>query len=180
MAIKIFFACVTVFFFIGLVNFVKVSAQSANTEQLTQIRANCLSIKNTLGQIHSSDALLRVNMGQRYELVSTKLMDRFNSRVISNSLKIGGLAVASDDYKSKLDTFRLDYINYEESLAAAIRIDCHSDPSGFYDILTKARYNRGLVYADIKNLNQQIDQYRLQFSDFEKNINQQRVGNDGK
>ena len=154
----------------GLVSLVNVSAQSATPQQLQQISNNCISLKSTINQLHASDALLRVNMGQLYELVSTKLMDRFNSRVSSNNLKTDKLATSSGIYKIDLDAFRADYIIYEESIVSLIKTDCRSNPGGFYDLLIVARSNRSRVYDDVKRLNQQIDQYRSEVSQFEKDF----------
>jgi cell division protein FtsL len=147
--------------------FTKVSAQSATQQQITQIKTNCLSIKNTLNQLLVSDALLRVNMGQRYELVSTRLMDRFNSRVSGNCFNIDNLSVAANSYKNQLDNFRNDYIAYEESLASTIKIDCSNQPSEFYDSLVSTRVKRGQVYNDVTGLDYKISQYRSAVSDFE-------------
>jgi hypothetical protein len=151
--------------------FMRVSAQSANQQQITQIKVNCLSIKNTLNQLLISDALLRVNMGQRYELVSTKLMDRFNIRVSSNGFNIDNLSAASNSYRTQLEKFRADYIVYEENLASTVRIDCINQPGEFYDSLVSTRAKRGQVYNDVTGLDYKISQYRSAVSDFEsKNL----------
>ncbi len=151
--------------------FTKVSAQSVGQQQITQIKTNCLSIKKTLNQLLVSDALLRVNMGQRYELVSTRLMDRFNSRVASNNFNIDNLSAAANSYKTQLDTFRSDYIAYEENLASTIKIDCVNQPGEFYDSLVSTRAKRGQVYNDVTGLDYKISQYRSAVSDFEsKNL----------
>lgn len=148
----------------------KVMAQDgAITPQQTEyIRGNCITLKNTLNQTHVSDALLRVNMGQRYELMSTKLMDRFNSRLASNNFSNVGLVSDSNLYNSALDNFRKDYISYEEHLATAISIDCVESPIDFYKAVIVARARRNQVYADILRLNQYIDQYRSTVGQFEK------------
>lgn len=114
-------------------------------------------------------------MGQRYELVSTKLMDRFNSRVSSNGLNIDNLSAASGSYKTQLDTFRNDYIAYEESLASTVKIDCTNQPSEFYDSLVSTRLKRVQVYNDVTGLDYKISQYRSAVSDFETKY--QSMGN---
>jgi len=159
----------------GLV-YLKVSAE-ASPAQISQIRNECSSLKNTLNQLHVSDALLRVNMGQRYELMSTKLMDRFNNRAASNNFKTEALSESANNYKSMLDIFRLDYKAYEEKMVLAIKIDCQSEPSVFYDALMSARSGRAQVYSDVVKLNQQIDDYRAAVSQFEKSY--QAVGEKG-
>ncbi|MEI7689466.1 MAG: hypothetical protein WCI79_00675 [Candidatus Saccharibacteria bacterium] len=152
--------------FVALAGFAQ--ATTATASQLEQIRGNCISLKNTLSQLHVSDALLRVNMGQRYDLMLTKLMSRFNTRATSNNFNIDGLAKVSGNYTATLDTFRLDYKTYEEHMVALIKIDCQTQPGVFYDSLLVARSDRARVYADVVKLNQQIDQYSSEIYWFEK------------
>lgn len=141
---------------------------SLTAEQTQHISENCNAIKNVLNQLHISDALLRVNIGQQYELVSTKLMERFNNRLSNNRFKIDDLKLSYNNYGLKLDSFRADYITYEESLSIAIKVDCKFKPNDFYQSLMSARNNRSRVYEDVKTLNQEIDQYRSAVAAFEK------------
>lgn len=151
--------------------FFKVFAQDfiLTDQQILVIRENCISSKNTLNQLHVSDALLRVNMGQAYESMSTKLMDRFNSRISYNSLDNSNLVAASKNYVINLDKFRLDYKDYEEKLSLALDIDCVKQPVNFYDAVLVAQSGRDLVHADVLLLNQDIDKYQLALDEFEKN-----------
>jgi hypothetical protein len=121
-----------------------------------------------LNQLHASDALLRVNRGQIYESMSTKLMDRFNGRVSNNGFDNTNLVAITKSYGLMLDTFRLDYITYEKQLALAISIDCPNQPVEFYDAVLSARTKRSQVNADVIKLNQFIDQYQLAVNQFEK------------
>lgn len=149
---------------------VYVSAQNAlvTGQQIEQIQVNCLSNKNTLNQLHASDALLRVNQGQIYESMTTKLMERFNSRVASSRLNNDNLVVAVDNYKTALGMFRLDYKKYEEHLSAAISINCIEQPVEFYNAVADARILRSQVHNDVVILDQYIDQYQLSLDQFEK------------
>lgn len=137
------------------------------TDQIQLIKNNCISAKNTLSQLHSSDALLRVNMGQSYESMSTKLMVRFNNRLANNNIPNANLVSAADNFDLILDTFRLDYIAYEEQLAIAMKIDCQKQPVSFYDAVSSARSKRELVHSDINRLNQSLSQYKSELEIFE-------------
>jgi len=149
-------------------SFLNVSAQNTviNSQQTEQIRSNCASTKNTLNQLHASDALLRVNRGQAYESVLTKLLDKFNSRVSNNKMSNAGLTSVTNDYVTALDTFRLDYKTYEEHLSAAIDIDCSKEPVTFYDAVLLARTERDKVHTDVIRLNQLIDKYQVSLNQF--------------
>lgn len=153
----------------AFLSFFVVSAQNEplTNQKIEQIRGECLSTKNTLSQLHASDALLRVNRGQIYESMYTKLMDKFNSRVANNKLNNSDLERVANDYKTALDTFRYNYKSYEEQLAKAISIDCSKQPTNFYDAVVSARSKRSIVNADIIKLNQYIDQYQLAIDQFE-------------
>lgn len=154
----------------SLVSFLNVSAQETtiNTQQTEQIRSSCTSLKNTLNQLHSSDALLRVNRGQTYESILTKLIDKFNSRLSNNNISNDGLKSATNEYSVALDTFRQDYKSYEEKMASALNIDCVKRPAAFYDAVALARSGRMVVHADVARLNLLIDTYQQSLDQFEK------------
>ncbi|MEO6109612.1 MAG: hypothetical protein ABIP50_01195 [Candidatus Saccharimonadales bacterium] len=139
---------------------------SLTDDQLHKISVNCVSIKNTLNQLHATDALLRVNRGQIYEAMSTKLMDRFNTRLASNGLDATGTVAVTVSYRSALDTFRTDYQSYERQMTTAIRTDCSKKPGDFYAAVEDARTKRNKVHADVLKLHQYIDDYRSAVNDF--------------
>lgn len=139
-------------------------------DQRERIRSNCLTIKNTLNQLKVSDALLRVNRGQMYESMSSKLMDNFNTRISSNSFDNRGLVAVSSGYDTALNKFRSDYQAYERQLATAIRIDCSQDPDAFHFAIENGRALRLAVNADVQRLHQYINDYRAAVNDFRLNF----------
>jgi hypothetical protein len=155
--------CVVLAIVFGIGTFINASAADIpiTSEQIDQIRSSCVSTKNTLNQLHASDALLRVNMGQIFESISTKLMGGFNGRVINNNLNASELVSASTAFNSVLDNFRADYIVYEEQLSSAIDIDCSKQPVSFYDSVAQARVKRTKVHDDVVELNKYIDSYSI-------------------
>lgn len=149
-----------------------VSAQSQpmTDAQIAQIKSSCVGAKNTITRLHANDALLRVNRGQMYESITTKLMTRFNARVDSNHLDSKDLETVSQNYDTALTTFRTDYQAYEESLSNALNIDCINQPVTFYDGVADARTKRSQVHVDVIKLNQYIDDYSAAFSAFTTNF----------
>ena len=150
-----------------------IAAQTAHAQsvvlsqdQIDHIKSNCTSIKSTLNQLHASDALLRVNRGQVYESMASKLMDPFNSRLSNNGLDAKATSVVTASYRTMLDTFRADYKSYEEKLSEAINIDCTKQPEAFYATTEEARTLRAKVHDDVTKLNRNIDDYRSAVSDF--------------
>ena len=148
-------------------------ADDLSDDQKSRIQANCLSIKGSLNQLHASDALLRVNRGQIYESVGTKLMNSFNSRLSNNGLDNKGLVSVANEYQTALASFRSDYQLYEQQLSATIKTDCTKDPTTFHNALEDARTKRSKVHDDVLRLNQYIDDYRSAVNDFMLNF--QRV-----
>jgi len=134
--------------------------------QIKQIKGSCVSAKNTMAQLHASDALLRVNRGQIYESMTTKLMSRFNDRATSSHLKTDDLVAVNQNYNATLTLFRSDYQAYEESLSAALKIDCTKEPVTFYDAVADARRKRTQVHVDVIRLHQFIDDYKSTFESF--------------
>ena len=151
---------------VALVNSVAVRANDLTPEQTQQVKANCVSIKNSLNQLHASDALLRVNRGQVYESMGTKLMDTFNNRLSINSLDNKAMTTVTSNYRTALTNFRNSYIAYEQKLSAAIRIDCTAQPNTFHTTVLEARKLRQNVHEDVLKLHRHIDDYRSAVGDF--------------
>lgn len=126
-----------------------------------QISGSCLTTKNSLNQLHSSDALLRVNRGQIYESMHTKLMEKFDQRLASNNINNDQFKTISQNYSSALNSFRLNYIAYEEQFARTLNIDCNKQPKQYYNAVIKTRDLRSGVHNDVVKLNELIDQYLL-------------------
>lgn len=167
---KLFLFCLVFIALLSSASLISVAAQdnTITDQQIQQIRDNCLSTKNTLNQLHASDALLRVNRGQLYESMSIKLMNGFNGRVSNNNLNNNNLVSVTNNYNSTFNTFRLDYKTYEEHLSLAIGIDCLKQPVSFYDAISLARTDRNRVHADIEELNLYVNQYQSAINQLEK------------
>jgi len=166
---RIFFIAIFSLFSIGLL--ASIAGRPANAEDLTpdqveMVKSNCVSVKNSLNQLHASDALLRVNRGQMYESMATKLMDNFNNRLGLNSLDNKAMTTVTTSYRTALNNFRADYIAYEEKLSAAIKIDCTAQPNSFYNTVQEARKLRDTVHQDVLKLHRLIDDYRSSVGDF--------------
>lgn len=148
----------------------RVHAEDLTPEQTSRVKANCVAIKNSINQLHASDALLRVNRGQVYESMASKLMDTFNARLESNRLDNKATLAVTNNYRSALAQFRTQYIAYEQKLSEAIRIDCVAQPNTFYATLQEARELRKDVHESVQKLHRSIDDYRTSVGDFLMNF----------
>jgi len=145
--------------------------QAPMTEtHIERIRTNCIEAQTTLTQLHASDALLRVNRGQLYESISTKLMAPLNSRITLNRLDGSTLVAITARYEQQLDDFRVKYQQYEESMSKTLKIDCKKQPVAFYDGVTETRAKRKLVHDSAAVLQKSIQDYKTAFEDFAKKI----------
>jgi len=167
---KILVGCLALAVALSSVVFLHASALSTlmTSRQIQQIRDNCVTAKNTLNQLHASDALLRVNIGQTYESISTKMMEKFNKRASNNNYNNDSLVSVTNAYGQTLDVFRSDYIAYEEHLSTALSINCQDQPVSFFDAVALARAERNQVHTDVVRLNQYLDKYQTALNQFEK------------
>lgn len=143
--------------------------------QIARIKSNCTSVKASLNQLRVNDALLRVNRGQMYDSMTSKLMSPFNSRVNSNNLDSTNLVSVTNNYNTAFTNFSNDYQLYAEQLSTAIDIDCQKEPVSFYDAVASTRADRNQVHSDVVILHQYIDDYSTAFTTFVSN-NQQTIG----
>jgi len=152
---------------ISLAGWHTVSAQATLTnEQRSQIVSNCVTIKNSLNQLHATDALLRVNRGQVYESMASKLMETFNARLANNGRDVQGLELVTSSYRSTLTNFRNHYQEYDRQLTDTINIDCSENPDEFHASVLDSREKRSIVHEDVKKLHRFIDDYQSAIDDY--------------
>lgn len=135
---------------------------------IARIRANCVDAQSSLRQLHASDALLRVNRGQIYESMSTKLMATFNSRVALNRLDGLRLVSIAAQYETQLMNFRQNYQSYEESMTELLKLNCVNQPVAFYDSVAATRTMRKKVHDSTLSLHKTIRDYKSEFEIFAK------------
>lgn len=135
---------------------------------IARIRANCVDAQSSLRQLHASDALLRVNRGQVYESMSTKLMATFNSRVALNRLDGLKLVSIAAQYETQLMNFRQNYQSYEESMSGLLKLNCINQPVAFYDSVAATRTMRKKVHDSTLLLHKTIRDYKNEFELFAK------------
>lgn len=135
---------------------------------IERIKANCIDAQASLTQLHTSDALLRVNRGRMYETIATKLMVPFNSRVTSNQLDGKSLIEIYTTYEKHLAEFRSNYQSYEQSMSETLRINCQNQPVSFYDKVNATSELRKRVHTSVVALHKAINDYKVAFDAFAK------------
>jgi hypothetical protein len=138
--------------------------------QIARIRTNCLDVQSTLERVHASDGLARVNLGQRYETISNKLMAPLNSRIAFNRLDNVELTKTTVDFNTELANFRSLYQQYEQTLLRATQLKCRDQPVAFYDTIALAREHRAAVRESVVKLSTLLKQYGTQFEAFKTKV----------
>lgn len=149
--------------------FVAQSAQAQTTlsdAHIARIRQNCVTAQTALTQLHASDALLRVNRGRLYELISTKLMAPLNGRIALE--RLGGLKLAAItvEYDRQRNVFGTSYREYEESMSRVLKINCVEKPVEFYEGVRSTRQKRQRLHDDTETLTTLLKEYKSEFENF--------------
>lgn len=139
-------------------------------EHIARIRENCVDAQSSLFQLHASDAGLRVNRGQIYESMATKLMAPFNSRLVLNRVSDESLLSTASVYEEQLQAFRQQYQQYEQAMSATLRMNCVNQPVAFYDSVTDTREKRRLTHETALELHKTIRKYGEQVDLYAKNF----------
>ena len=144
-------------------------AQAALSEtHIERIRQNCVTAQTALSQIHASDALLRVNRGSLYENISDKLMAPLNSRIALSRLEGLRMASIALEYDRRLDAFRVNYKQYEETMSRTLKINCAEKPVEFYESVTQTRQERRRLHENTRTITALLLDYKTGFEDFAK------------
>lgn len=152
---------------------VGVSAQTGNValdmQRADSIRVNCRAAQATMQQIARNDAVLRVNRGRAYEKM-LKLMYSLNARVAVNNKSVPALAAITASFEKELNIFRTDFVQYDDAINRAIKVDCMNQPVTFYEALIDARVKRVQVHVQEVALETLMNQYQQQVTDIAKSV----------
>lgn len=134
--------------------------------QIFGIQENCLKSKAALGRLHTADTLLRINLGQRYENISLRLMAPLGSRIALNGMDGVELTKQTIEYNQAVKQFSAAYSKYDAAVNEALKTDCVKDPVAYYQKIEQARADRQKVQQSVRNVNKLLDQYRAAFEVF--------------
>ena len=134
--------------------------QQTEITVVDNIRGRCDSIQSSLGRLHTSDALLRVNVGQTYNSISVRLMARLNSRLALNRIDSLETVEIANRFDQLRVEFAANYNDYETAMSSLVKIDCKQKPAEFYAQLLTTRDLRLRLAETVKLLNGSISDYR--------------------
>ena len=70
-----------------------------------RLQTRCDSVQATIRRLHTTDGLLRVNIGQTYNDISARLMARLNGRLALNRIDSARLVEITNQFESTRLTF---------------------------------------------------------------------------
>jgi hypothetical protein len=143
-----------------------VETKEPTETQIEKIQSECSNIKNHLKKLRSNDALMRVNLGQNYETISTRLMANLNVRISTNKLNGAKLVEKSAEFNENIGYFRDNYQIYEKELVKLTEIDCTKKPRDFYIQLERVRYYRSELNFNTTKLAEIGKEYKSSLSEF--------------
>ena len=138
--------------------------------QIDAIQTNCQIVKVNLESLHGNDAVLYVNLSQRYHDIARRLMAPMNSRIALNGLDGVELTKTTVEYNDSLQEFSEQYARYESSLQRAIDIDCKTQPIEFYSAVSVARVNRQDLAKVVTRMYDLGGQYAKQIEEFKTTL----------
>lgn len=156
-----------------LINSTQTNAADLTAEKQVIIQQTCISAQTVLQKIQHNDAANRVNRGQVYETLGSRLMTPLNTRATSNGYNSSAtfLIDTTKRYRQALNDFKDHYENYDNSVSAALRTKCKDKPNVFYDHIEDARRHRQSVASDITNLSNLIGEYRFNVGKLRSEVN---------
>ena len=138
-----------------------VEAQSVDaTADSEIIKTLDSSVRVAIKNIHTNDALTRVNVGQRYNSISTKLMARLNGRLAINKLDSSKLVNITNEFESTRLKFNSNYNDYDTAMTDLQRANCSNNVADYYQKLTVAREARNKLSEDVKVLDELLVRYK--------------------
>jgi len=149
--------------------------------QIAAVKSRCTEIQASLNRLEASDKLLRHNIGNTFLTISDKLMTPLNQRVATNQLDGSKLVSITAAYTKVYkgdpkEDFYNSYVDYENSLVAAMRIDCIKQPTTFLDALDMAHEKRLKLRETTKQLMTLARDYLEAFDKFRKVQKSQETG----
>lgn len=135
---------------------------TSDAELVKTLRRNCSAVRVAIKNIHTNDALTRVNVGQRYNSISTKLMARLNGRLAVNKLDSSRLVNITNDFESTRLRFNSNYNDYDTAMTELDHTNCTDDVARYYQKLVTAREARNRLTEDVKTLNELLVKYRAE------------------
>lgn len=132
-------------------------------DEIQQIRDTCVGAQSVLQELHNADALLRVNLGQQYETISSDLMIPLNNRLASNKIDASSLTSITTQYTDALKLYKETSHAYYSLLEETKDMDCKAQPVEFYRDIESLREYRVTLGGQVMSINKLSLDYQAAF-----------------
>lgn len=131
-------------------------------EKQTIITQNCILSQTALQHIQYNDTATRVNRGQGYETILSRLMTPLNTRTTSGGYNDSATTLIdiTKRYQQVLDSFKNHYSDYDNAISSSLKVKCKDNQAKFYGYLEEARRQRQTIAGDVDNLSSLVNEYR--------------------
>lgn len=140
------------------------------------VTMDCLDVKFKLGEVHRTDRLLRVTLGEAYDNVSSSLMGHLNARIVQSRLDGSELIKIAAEFESAHATFRENYTAYDDAVLDILKANCQSRTQSYYLELQETKALRETVHDSVQELDGLMQEYHDAFKDFREDI--EKTGED--
>jgi hypothetical protein len=117
-------------------------------ERLSLIREHCTVLQTSLDQLQRRDLVARTNRGREYESVIAQL-GAFSQRLRNNSKSSQSLDETLGKIKTTVDSFRSNYVEYDNNMNILRQIDCRNQAADFAVALQRTGIMRAQVGAEV-------------------------------
>ena len=117
---------------------------------------NCAKIKESLVNLQHADARARGYLGRYYETILNNFIVPLNMRLVENNISDADLVANQGDYKAQLQSFRDDFITYQQGLEELVSINCEEEPAKFIEKLGDTRTKQQTVVNDVTAIRRTI------------------------
>lgn len=149
------------------------AAADITPEVIERIKSRCTENSATLNRLHKTDASIRTDRGNLYRTISDKLMVPLNRRLAANQQDASGLLTITSNYNDEFTKFSKAYVDYDNSLAKVLDIDCSKEPVAFYSALTDARAKRTALSVNNQRIKEYIREYGTTFTSLKQKFEQE-------
>ncbi len=138
-------------------------------EQLDAIRTNCVNAQVNLQLIQENDRVTRINRGYLYDS-TLKLMTNLNSRVALSNLNAPEMISLTSNFESRLNDFRSDYNEYDDTMKSLVSLNCGDQPARFNELLESARQKRSALERHVHEFDALLDSYQTSLNNIKKTV----------
>jgi hypothetical protein len=124
------------------------AADTLDPARLSLIQDHCTVLQTSLDQLQRRDLVARTNRGREYETVIAQL-SAFSQRLRNNSKSSQALDETLNKFRTTVDAFRSNYVEYDNNMNALRQIDCRNRVTDFAVSLQRTAIMRAQVGAEV-------------------------------